>query len=68
MLLSADDMALYSTIKSPVDYWKLQLDITALADWIDQNDLSFQPPKRCYMLITRKGSLSLPTPTICFRN
>ena len=69
-MLFTDDMALqvYRTIKSSFDYahWKLQLDITALilVDGISQNGLSLQPPKCCYMLITRKTSHSLPTPTL----
>ena len=37
MSLFADDIALYRCIKSSVDYWKLQLDITALVDWISRH-------------------------------
>ena len=31
MSLFAEDIALYRCIKSPIDYWRLQLDISALA-------------------------------------
>ena len=61
--LFADDIALYRCIKSPIDYWKLQLDITVLVDWICRQYLSLQPSKCCYMLITRKNTGSVPPPT-----
>ncbi len=64
MSLFADDIALYRHIKSSVDYWKLQLDITALVDWISRHYLSLQPSKCCYMLITRKRTCSIPPPIL----
>ena len=64
MLLFADDIALYRCIKSSVDYWKLQLDITALVDWISRHYLSLQPSKCSYMLITRKKACSIPPPIL----
>ena len=39
-LLFADNMALYRSIKSPLEYWKLQLDIDSLVHWISQQRLS----------------------------
>ena len=64
MSLFADDIALYQCIKSPVDYWKLQLDINTLVDWICQQCLSLQPAKCCYMLVSRKRTSSLPPPIL----
>ena len=64
MSLFADDIALYRCIKSPVDYWKLQLDINTLVDWICQQCLSLQPAKCCYMLVSRKRTSSLPPPIL----
>ena len=64
MSLFADDIALHRCIKSPLDYWKLQLDITALVDWISRHHLSLQPSKCCYMLITRKKACSIPPPIL----
>ena len=50
MSLFADDIALYRCIKSPVDYWKLQLDINTLVDWICQQYFSLLSPT-CQMLL-----------------
>ena len=64
MSLFADDIALYRCIKSPIDYWRLQLDISALVNWVCNNFLSLQPSKCCYMLITRKKTCSIPPPIL----
>ena len=62
--LFADDMALYRPIKTPVGYWKLQLDIDSLVHWINQKCLSLQPSKCSSMLVTRKKTCSLPPPIL----
>ena len=52
--LFADDMAIYRPIRSQHDYYRLQLDISAISEWIEDNYLSLQPTKCCAMLISRK--------------
>ena len=67
MSLFADDMALYKPIKFPADYWRLQLDITTLVDWIKQR-LSLQPSKCCCVLIPGKKKFATnqpPPPFMC---
>ena len=64
MSLFVNEIALYRCIKSPVDYWKLQLDINTLVNWICQQCLSLQPAKCCYMLVSRKRTSSLPPPIL----
>ena len=43
----------------------LQCDVTAVASWIEDNNLSMQPAKCCSMVISRKKSCALP-PSIIF--
>ena len=62
--LFADDMTLFRTISTIDDYWILQCDVTAVASWIEDHNLSLQPAKCCSMVISRKRSCALPPPTI----
>ena len=48
--LFADDMTLFCTILTVEDYWALQCDVTAVATWINDNNLSLQPAKCCSMI------------------
>ena len=52
--LFADDMTIYRPIRTIQDYYVLQLDITAISEWITENHLSLQPSKCSTMLISRK--------------
>ena len=52
--LFADDMALYRTICSSVDFSIVQCDISMTALWIRNNFLSLQPSKCHAMMVTRK--------------
>ena len=60
--LFADDMTLFCTILTVEDYWILQRDVTAVATWISDNNLSLQPAKCCSMIISRKRSCTIPPP------
>ena len=62
--LFADDMTLFCTILTVEDYWILQCDVTAVATWISDNNLSLQPAKCCSMIISRKRSCTMPPPII----
>jgi hypothetical protein len=59
--LFADDIALYRSILSDVDYSILQSDVSAIVAWINSSLLSLQPAKCCYMLISRKKNKT-PSP------
>ena len=56
LTLFADDMAVYRPIQTILDFSALQLDISAISTWINNNFLSLQPAKCCAMLISRKQS------------
>ena len=62
--LFADDMTLFRTILTIDDYWILQCDVTAVANCIEDHNLSLQPAKCCSMVISRKRSCALPPPII----
>ena len=59
MNLYADDTLLYRVITSPDDYVKLQLDITAIASWVDQNNLTLNAKKCKYMVISKLRGRSI---------
>jgi hypothetical protein len=61
--LFADDIALYRSILSDMDYSILQSDVSVIVSWINSALLSLQPAKCCYMLISRKKN-HLPPPCI----
>ena len=54
--LFADDMALYRSIRSSIDYSILQHDISSIALWIKTWSMLLQPNK-CAMVISRVESL-----------
>ena len=45
LVLYADDILLYCTIKSKEDYMALQKDVDALNSWSNDNYLKFNPTK-----------------------
>ena len=58
--LFADDIALYRTIRSLLDYLALQDDITSIATWVAENFLSLNADKCYYMLFSKKRIHSSP--------
>ena len=63
MSLFADDIALCRPVSSIEDYIILQSNVTAIVNWVANSLLSLQPAKCCYMVISRKRSLSLHPPS-----
>ena len=61
MNLYADDTLLYRVITSPDDYVQLQHDITAIASWVDQNNLTLNAKKCKYMVISKLRGRSIPS-------
>ena len=60
LLLYADDIVLYRTIRSSGDYLHLQNDVNALTDCVSSSLLNLNPAKCKYMIITRKRQAILP--------
>ena len=58
--LFADDITLYRTICSILDYLALQEDITSIATWVTENCLSLNADKCCCMLFSKKRLHSAP--------
>ena len=54
IILFADDITLYRTICSILDYLALQEDITSIATWVTENCLSLNADKCCYILFSKK--------------
>ena len=52
--LFADDTAVYSQIKSPIDQEQLQADLDSLAKWEDKWDMQFHPAKCTTLRCTQK--------------
>ena len=66
--LFADDIALYRTIRSSADYTVLQSDITAITMWIESDrHLKLHADKCCYMIVSRKRSNSVASPSLYIR-
>ena len=64
LALFADDIALYRSISSSVDYVVLQSDITAISVWVSDNWLTLHANKCSFMLIIRKRLHSIPPPRL----
>ena len=47
----ADDIILYRTIQSFLDYLALQDDISSIATWVTENYLSLNADKGCYIML-----------------
>ena len=62
--LYADDIALYRTIHSVIDYLLLQADVNSVANWVGINHLNFNIPKCCYICFSWKRYLSIPPPVL----
>ena len=62
--LFADDIALYRIINAYEDYASLQSDIDAISNRLKSKYLDLNPSKCCYLLLTRKRSLSIVPPTL----
>ena len=60
--LFADDIALYRIINSADDYERLQDDIHAVSSCLAAKHLN--SGKCCYLLLSRKRTLSIPPPTL----
>ena len=58
--LFADDVLLYHIITQGADYAQLQLAISMIESWTDDNLLNFNTAKCKYMVISRKHTPSLP--------
>ena len=54
LTLYADDMLLYRSIASHIDYAQLQEDINAISEWVDGNYSQFNTQKCKFMRVTRK--------------
>ena len=52
--LYADDMLLYKPVKSPEDFKYLQSDVDHISDWVSYNNLTLNPNKCKFMIISRK--------------
>ena len=50
----ADDIAVYPVVCTAADYIVLQDDITAIAQWVEENYLTLDAGKCCLMFVTRK--------------
>ena len=68
IVMFADDIALYRTIRSPLDFILLQLDVDAICNWIALNYLKLNILKCCYMIFTRKRYPTLPTTPLLVNN
>ena len=60
LLLYADDIVIYRTIRSSGDYLHLQNDVNALTDCVSSSLLNLNPAKCKYMIITRKRQAIIP--------
>ena len=58
--LYADDMLLYKPVKSPEDFKHLQSDIDHISDWVSCNNLTLNPNKCKFMIISRKTNSVQP--------
>ena len=58
--LYADDMLLYKPVKSPEDFKHLQSDIDHISDWVSCNNLTLNPNKCKFMIISRKRNSVQP--------
>ena len=61
VVLYADEMVLYKTIQSHEDYSLIQMDINAVATWVENLSLKFNQEKCKMMLFSRKGTAQQPT-------
>ena len=68
IVMFADDIALYRAIRSPLDFFLLQLDVDAICNWISLNYLTLNIRKCCYMIFTRKRFTTLPTTPLMVNN
>ena len=66
LVLCADDILLYHTIKSKEDYMALQKDVDALNSWSNNNYLKFNPTKYKFMMLSRKKEVTVPLNIHCF--
>jgi len=63
LVLYADDILLYRTIKSKEDYMTLQKDVDALNSWSNDNYLKINTTK-CKFMMSRKRGNSAPQHTL----
>ena len=61
LLLYADDILLYRSIKTQEDYYILQQDIALLEAWISQRYLQLNPAKCKHIILSRKHLPIQPT-------
>jgi len=64
LVLYADDILLYHTIRSKEDYMALQKDVDALNSWSNDNYLKFNPTKCKFMMLSKKRGNSVPQHTL----
>ena len=57
----ADDIALYRSVKTCVDYTLIQQDILSVCNWISDNYLVLNSSKCCYVIFSKKQSVSVPS-------
>lgn len=60
VVLYADDLLLFRTIKSREDYHQLQDDVSMIEDWVNCNYLTLNSTKCKYMVVSRKRCPSAP--------
>ena len=58
--LYTDDMLLYKPVKLPEDFKHLQSDIDHISDWVSSNNLTLNPNKCKFMIISRKRNSVQP--------
>ena len=66
--LYADDILLYRTVTSPNDYMILQNDINALSNWVSRNNLTLNPNKCKYLVISKLRKHSVEVPILTLNN
>ena len=57
IIIYAEDIALYQTIHSPIDFILVQQDINSICAWVNQKSLLLNTLKCCYLLFSRKHLL-----------
>ena len=55
LLIFADDVELFSQINSPLDQSRLQIDLDAIIEWADANELRLNVGK-CSFISFRRGN------------
>ena len=66
--LYADDILLYRTITAPSDYEILQNDINTLSNWVSNNNLTLNPSKCKYLVISKLRKHSVEVPVLTLNN